>query len=216
MPKLSLDTRKLYKQLHMDISSLHWRASIVLSLYKKDPKNRAILTGVAPIFFERVLENDLYDAIVLNIARLLDPAVQGGHSNASLEKLVQEVDSIHPEVARQMQVHLTNLRQNLPSIENWRNKWACHRDYSTMLSLQTREVTALRPKYSSADIKYALVELAALMNVFESAFQDREVILPADFDIVDFQVSVPTAFHAFDGSDEIERLRHLVENEKPQ
>lgn len=211
MATLSIETRKLYKQLHMDISSLHWRASIVLKLYKESEQNRRTLANAAGSFFDRVLENDMYDAIVLNIARLLDPAHQGNHSNATLERLIEDIQPIKAALAAQVKLHLDNLRQNLPPMENWRNKWACHRDYPTMLALQTPTASPLRPRFTRDQLAYAMAELDAFLNDFESAFQDKEIILPAEKDIVPFQIPEPTVFRAFDASDEIDRMLKLLQ-----
>lgn len=206
MPDLPLEIRKLYKQLHMDVSTLHWRTSIVISLYKGNEQNVDVLRNAAPFLFHRVLPNDLYDSLVLNIARLLDPAQQGKFSNASLEKLINDIRPFDNDIAKKMGVHLENLRATLPSVEQWRNKWACHRDYDTMLALQTPTESALRPNFTVKHLEFAMLEMAAFLNLFEARFEDGAIVLPSGLDILNYKIPAPTDFTIFNAKAEVEQL----------
>lgn len=217
MTTLSIETRQLYHQIRQDVVSLHYQLSILLSLYRGGPHDTEVLEKIAGTFFHRVLYNDLTDAIVLNLARLLDPAEQRGNCNASLAMLISEIEHIEPKLAEQLKAHRNSLNPYRSDFDLWRNKWAAHRDYNTMIVQQTPTLLRtpsqheIRPHFNPEELKHALKELDSFMNLFESAFEDKIVVNPTNPIIPHVLIPSPTQYEVFDATDEIKKLIKAID-----
>jgi hypothetical protein len=212
MALLPIETRKLYKQIRQDVISLHHRWSIARKLYFESQENTDLLKQTAPLLFDRVLYNDMLDAMVLDLARLLDPAEQGKRVkriNASLEKLIKEVEEIQPTLAKELETHRNNVIHALPTLDTWRNKWAAHRDYAAMLAMQTPSLSALRPTLNRKQIDSALAELDLFMIAFQSVFHEKQIVNPSPNDVI-AMIDAPDPYNVFDATDETEKLLKII------
>lgn len=210
MARLSVKTKKLYWQIRQDTVSLHYRGSLIFGLFG-NRKKRKLLKAASPIVFDRVIYNDVLDAMVLDLARLLDPATQRGGKfvNASLAKLIEEVAPLSPGLARKLRARRNKMLRGLRKIDRWRDKWAAHRDYRTMLKMRTPSKATSRVRFNPAKIKAALVELDVFPNAFESVFEDKNVT-PRTADQANRLIPGVTDYSAFDATNEIESLVKIL------
>lgn len=208
MTTLTLETRKLYKQIRQDIISVHYRCCIFLKLYESQ-ENKDLLKQAAEILFRRVLYNDMLDAMVLDLARLLDRAQQGKHTNASLERLINEVQPIQPALAEELSERRENAINALPRLDYYRDKWAAHRDYAAMLAMQTPSPSALRPTLNPKQVASALAELDLFMIAFQSVFHEKQIVNPSPNDVI-AMIDAPNPHNVFDATDETEKLLRII------
>lgn len=212
MAKLSLTTKKLYWQIRQDTASLHYRGSLIFNIMGNGEKWE-VLKQSSPQLFDRILSNDLLDSMVLDLMRLLDPARTGRRSNATLEKLIEKVEPIQPVLAKQLKRHRKKMISQLRSMRRWRNKWAAHRDYNTMLIMRTPSRAKLRVRFNRDKVNAALKELVAFLNAFEDAFQDRN-FTPKNRDEAENIVPEVTDYSTFDATNEIESLLKLLKSKQ--
>jgi hypothetical protein len=171
-------------------------------------ENEDLLKQIAPALFDRTMKNDMLDAMVLDIGRLLDPASQNKNVNASLEKLINEVQSIEPELAKQLKEHRDTLIRDLPNFDIWRDKWAAHRDYDVMLKMRTQSRD--RPRFSRDHIVCALAGLDSFLNAFERVFGNKPIINPTAASDIEDLIPAPTQYTDFDATDEIEHFLNII------
>lgn len=94
------------------------------------PKRR----DIAPDFF-RMLSGLLYDAAILGVARLLDPAKQRGNNNMSLEAAIQACSWLDDSTKDRRADQLRRLRAKEPAkdIVEARNKLLAHADFDSVV-----------------------------------------------------------------------------------
>lgn len=166
------ELRKLYRSLRSDVIGINYRLLLLKQLYTSESTVRLLL-GVAKRFFI-VLRNDLLDAIMLAIGRLLDRAeTKRGkmtYCNASLKQLVEHVrfsdQSAHMDLVNKLEMILKELHSQFPRILDWRNKWAAHRDLKHVQSEDP-------PGTSLAEIEEFILLAGLFLNVFERVYADE-------------------------------------------
>lgn len=178
MDPLSIPIRQLYCQIREDVISLQVRWSVFRHLYDSGRETLDLLKQVSPGFFNRMLYNDLLDAMVLGFTRLVDPPATSRNMNASMEQLIINLGDLHPDLVKKLRSHLENVKIESEDLKNWRDKWAAHRDLRTTHTMRARplQITTRRPlRLNPQKVERALKELGLFLNEFESCFQDGEL-----------------------------------------
>ena len=94
--------------------------------------NKRSPAAVAPHFFN-MLYCLLFDASILEAAKLLDPPEQHGHKNICLKSVIRDADWLNDETRKQKLQTLCNIRKKyLEKIKNSRNKFLAHADYKAV------------------------------------------------------------------------------------
>src|SRR5438270_3135411 len=81
-PKLG----ELYSKLWNECVSLHWKWEEYVALFGTTPERIDLLNRSAPSFF-RVVQDTLWENILLHIARLTDPPQSVGKDNLTIRRL---------------------------------------------------------------------------------------------------------------------------------
>ena len=166
MSTLPQPTKELYHNIRAEVIGLHYRVKILRQLFTSQ-EIVDLLNKTAFRFFT-TLRYDLLDTIVLAINRLLDPAKTfNRYPNASLQQLIDQIDI--PENAAsvaKLRDTLCQIKCKSHRLENWRDKWAGHRDLDVLLG------NAPLPAISLVEVDEVLVLLQSFMNEFEETFQD--------------------------------------------
>lgn len=91
-------------------------------------KSHYASTAVAPDFF-RMLYGLLFDAAILEAAKLLDPPKQLGHENICLESVIQGAGWLNDETRKKTHRTLSDIRKKYSKkIKHSRNKFLAHAD----------------------------------------------------------------------------------------
>ena len=165
----SKSTRELYHSLRSDVIGIHYRLRVLRQLFTS--KETVDLLNKAAIRFFTTLKWDLFDIIAIAISRLTDPAKSSKrYHNASLQQLIDNLDpNTHTQLILSLTGILAQIKAKSPRIENWRKKWAAHRD------LEVLQGQAPKPAVSLPEIDEVLALIGKFMNEFERVFQDPRV-----------------------------------------
>lgn len=172
----------LYHGLYEEVTWLHAKWKQYRILFAESPERIELLNQVAGFFF-RVIQDVLWEDVVLHIARLTDPPRSNGKNNLTLFRLEGAV----PQHALSVEVATLVQRARLAAefARVWRNRRLAHRDLSLVIG---NDVTPL-PGISRAEVENALDGIRAVLNKIESHFFQSEA-----------------AFQEFSASDDAESL----------
>jgi len=173
---MGLDLGSIYNVLYNDVSWLHVKWGQYRQLFAKSERRIDVLNQAAGHFF-RLLQDALFENVLLDLSRLTDPVQTGSgrkaQQNLSLQRLPSVVpDSLRPEVAILVQGALDAC--SAPRI--WRNKTLAHRDLA--IALATAEDPL--PGISRADVEAALDAFRKLLNRLERHYCGSQVAYEID------------------------------------
>jgi hypothetical protein len=160
------DLGRLYSLLVDECSLLHLQWAEYKVLFGTSPGRIDLMNRAAPAFFSQ-LQNTLWEAIILHIARLMDPASSPGKGkeNATLLRLSQLVDSaIQPKI----DILLGVARAKCKFSQDWRNRHIAHRDLNLALNGNAKPLESV----SRLNVQSSLEAIAAVLNVIESHYRD--------------------------------------------
>lgn len=132
-------------------------------LYNNEDKSVIdLLNDIAPTFFWNI-EHAMFDDIVIRMAKILDPSVQGRNENYTLETMINECTD-NRSLYNKLKPLLDNAKDNFEKLKTYRNKELAHRDKNTYLS---EEKVNMVNENSLKIIKETLDSMILFMNVYE-------------------------------------------------
>lgn len=166
MAKIRNSTRELYRNIRSELTSIHYRLLLIKQLFTSEDTN-SLLNKTAKRFFT-TLKWDLFNTITIAISRLTDPAQSlGKHKNASLQQLM---DNLDPNSDQTLKNTLNDIfvlvKAKSSRIENWRKKWAAHRDLDVVQGSTPMPTTSLQ------EIDEVFTLIGDFLNEFEKVHQD--------------------------------------------
>jgi len=166
---ISKSTRELYSNIRSELIGIHYRVLLVRQLFTSQDTND--LLNKTAIRFFTTLKWDLMNTIAIAISRLTDPAKSfNKFKNASLQQIIDSLDSVaHSDLIRSLTDILAQIKAKSSRIENWRKKWAVHRDFDVVQGHTPMPATSL----NEIDEVFALI--AKFVNEFERVCQDQGV-----------------------------------------
>ena len=161
------DLQPLWTFLESEVIWLHGRWQIYRQIFGTNPKCIDIINEIARTFFwvlQRVLMND----VQLTLMKFADRPSTFGKDNATLEKLLTEVEQLpEPALAQDLRSALIQYRATCAKIKTRRHKDLAHFDLRTQLS----DKAVSLPNPSRAEIEEALSELRKFMNLFRVHYE---------------------------------------------
>jgi len=167
----SKSSRELYGNIRSELIGIHYRLLLIRQLFSSQDTND--LLNKTAIRFFNTLKWDLLNTISISISRLTDSAKSfNKYNNASLQQLISSLDSIsYPELFRSLRNILAQIKAKSSRIEDWRKKWAAHRDLDVVHGSAPKPVTSLN------EIDEVVSLIRKFLNEFEDVFQDGEINL---------------------------------------
>jgi hypothetical protein len=150
---------KIYYQLFNECASLHVKWHEFVTLYGTTEDEVTLLNSAAPRFFPMV-EDVLWEDIVLHIARLLDR----NRGTLSLERLPKLVAS---EIQIETQAAVAHLREQAQFAIAWRNNHIGHRNLESAIGPADAQVV---PAVSLAEVDAAIGGVDAVLNILEEHY----------------------------------------------
>ncbi len=134
------DLGPLYHALEDEVTWFHAKWLEYRKLFAKSEKRIELLNETAGFFF-RVVQDVLWDDVLLHIARLTDPAKHGRFENLTLPRLAKGFKNteIGPEFCQL--VDLVESRAEFA--REWRNRRIAHRDLPLALDLKAQPLPAI-------------------------------------------------------------------------
>lgn len=180
-PVLNGELGELYRALWQEVAGLHVRWAHFVGLFGTSEERIALLNASASSIF-RTVQDALWEALLLHLARLTDPPETARKPNLTIRRLVGAVANTPIEEA--VRVHTDAALSACEFARDWRNRRLAHRD----LDLATgKEAEPLAPTSRQA-VKLALGALSRLLNLisqhhlnyttrFEYGLEDAEVLV---------------------------------------
>jgi hypothetical protein len=151
------------------VVGIHYRVRVLRQLFTS--QETVDLLNKPAIRFFITLKWDLMDTIAITISRLTDPQKsRNKYLNASLPQLIDSIDAgARPQLVSSLKAIFTQIKAKSVRIENWRRKWAAHRD------LEVIQGKTPKPAMSLPEIDEVLALIRKFMNEYENACQDPRV-----------------------------------------
>lgn len=155
----------VYSDLWQQVAWLHVKWREFTALYGSKPERIQVLNESAPAFF-RLLQETLWEDVLLHIARLTDPAQVRGKANLSVQRLPQLISDgdVSASVSSSVALAVDAAR----FCRDWRNRHIAHRDLNLALG---RGATPLEVATRSK-VQQALTALADVLNAVAKPYLD--------------------------------------------
>ena len=122
---LGQDLGSLYHALYNEVTWLHAKWNQYRILFAESPARIELLNDVAGFFF-RVIQDVLWEDIVLHLARLTDPPQSVGKDNLTLLRLAEAVKE--PALSLEVKNLAEQAKAAADFARVWRNRHLAHRD----------------------------------------------------------------------------------------
>jgi hypothetical protein len=122
----------LFYSLWQEVAWVHLRWHEYVALYGDKPSRVALLNNSAPGFF-RIVQDTLWEATLLHIARLTDAPCSAGKSNLTIQRLHDEVRVRDANVAQRVKTLSDKAKVATEFCRDWRNRRIAHSDLSLAL-----------------------------------------------------------------------------------
>lgn len=163
----------IYSQLWQELAWLYRTWAEYVTLFGTKESRVMLLNSAAPAF-TRIVQDSLWDGIILHIARLTDPARSMGKHNLSIRALDEVVtdNTLKAKASPAMEKALNAA----DFCRDWRNRHLAHRDLH--LALRTGG-EPLKPA-SRLKVKEALSALSDVLNVFSRHYLGSTTLFDLD------------------------------------
>ena len=156
----------LFAELWHELTSLHLTWSEYRVIFATSPEQLKVANDAASGFFY-IVQKIMWEAILLNLARITDPAQSPGKKkNLTVAALAASVkQEIRPDVEKL----ILQATSHTDFARDWRNRYLAHRDLP--LALGDSEASHLKTA-SRASVTKALASLGELLNFVDRSYTD--------------------------------------------
>ncbi len=165
---LGPDLGPTFHRLMNECTWLHWKWGDYVALFGSNPERIELLNKAAGAFF-RVVQDSLWEDVLLHISRLTDPPKSAGKDNLSITRLPTLVV---PELRVEIDKLLSECLAASAFARDWRMRHIAHKDLALALELHGAEPLA---HASRLLVREALDALARLLNAVESHYLKSEL-----------------------------------------
>ena len=158
----------LYDALYNEVSWLHAKWNQYRILYAESRERVESLNRIAGFFF-RMIQNVLWEDVLMHIARLTDPPRSAGKDNLTLLRLSEALDE--PTLSAEVEILVEEAKKAALFARDWRNRRLAHTD----LKLALEDRAEPLPGVSRHNVEQALAAIAAVLNKIWAHFSRAEV-----------------------------------------
>ena len=159
---------RLFAQFFNECAWLHVKWGEFVVLFGTNPERIDLLNNAAGGFF-RIVQDALWENVLLHIARLTDRPNTTGKANLTLKRLPQLVSQ---ELKLDVEKRLSEVEQKAKFARDWRNRHIAHSDLA--LSLREKNLIPLASA-SRKHVRDVLEAIVTLLNTVESHYRGAEV-----------------------------------------
>ena len=171
--KMGAELGEFYSALWQDLAWIHAKWAEYIALFGTEPGRINLLNEAAPRFF-RVIEDSLWEDILLHLSRLTDSPRSMGKDNLSVRRLPMiaalQGSAVPIDALVATAVAATEFARD------WRNRKLAHGDLGLALGLPVQPLAAA----SRLAVKEALQSLVAVLNLLSQKFLDSETMFEVD------------------------------------
>ncbi|MGA3207421.1 MAG: hypothetical protein ABSE05_06315 [Syntrophales bacterium] len=165
--KLGDNLGSLFHELSNEVAWLYTKWEEYAELFGKTPARIDLLNQSAPMFF-RIVQDSLWENVLLHVARLTDPPKSSGKSNLSIQCLFGLVNK---EIQETISQQITDAKEKTNFCRDWRNRHIAHRDLKLAMGEQ---VEPLKPA-SRARVRQALESIAKVLNTISEYYMKSTI-----------------------------------------
>jgi AbiU2 len=147
---------KAYNALYNELAWLFIKWRQYEELFGKKPERIDLLNEAAPLFF-RLLQDTLWEDILLHVARLTDAVASRGKENLTVRQLPLLVE---PALQAETEALVKAAVEKAEFAADWRKRHIAHRDLKRVLAEKPDQLAPA----SRLKVKQVLESLAAIMN----------------------------------------------------
>lgn len=148
---------------------LHWKWEEFVTLFGSSPERIDLLNEIASAFF-RVVQDCLFEDVLIHLSRLTDPPKSSGKPNLSLRRLPPLVEV---ELRPRTEQLLADCMTKCTFARDWRMRRIAHSDLELALNAKNAIPLALASRKA---IKDALRAIAALLNFVQEHYTHSTVM----------------------------------------
>jgi hypothetical protein len=157
----------VYHALHNDVIWLHAKWLQFRQLYGTSSERLDILNQATGFFF-RVVEDVLWDDVLLHIARLTDPAKQGIYENLTLRRLPSLFND--PKLKSELTRLVNKLDTESEFARDWRNRRIAHSEFALAVNAAATPLLGA----SRQSVENVLELVRSILNVIRrKCFEDE-------------------------------------------
>ncbi len=163
----------LYDALWQEVAWLYGKWSEYVALFGTRESRVDLLNQAAPSFF-RIVQDSLWEDVLLHIARLTDPPKSAGKSNLTVRRLTSAIN--HPETKAAVTELIAKALLDSAFCRDWRNRRLAHRDLHFALA---RTAEPLQPA-SREKVDEVLRAVAGVLNAVANHYLDSTTFFDID------------------------------------
>jgi len=163
---LGTEFGQVYHSLHDELIWLYAKWLEYRKLYAASPERVELLNDAGPFFF-RVVQDVLWDDVLLHLARLTDSPKSAGKPNMTMKRLAGIVTD--PQLASAVEQLVGEAERLCGFARGTRHRHLAHRDFNLAVKSAGAGVDPLPPA-SRQDVDVAMAALAAVLNRIESHY----------------------------------------------
>ena len=160
----------VYSALWQEVSLIHVYWNEYVELFGTTAKRINLLNETAPSFF-RMLQDELWEMFLLQLARITDPPSSSGKRGSS-NLTIQALPALTSDL--KLKENLTKFIDEAIRLtafcRDWRNRRIAHRDLKLALEQPTLPLAAA----TRAQVKAALTAIAAVLNALDGHYSQSE------------------------------------------
>ncbi len=158
----------VYHALYNEVVWLHAKWLEYRKLFAHSPERINLLNDSSGFFF-RVIQDVLWEDIILHIARLTDPPQSTGKKNLTLLKLPECI--VDSGIVKNIESKIDTVRKNAAFARDWRNRRLAHRDLALALKSGSKQLQGVSRK----NVESALHSIDQVLNYLHTHYFDGEV-----------------------------------------
>jgi len=159
------DLGKIFHALWQEVAWLFAKWGEYVELFGTKPSRIELVNKASPLFFG-IVQDSLWEDVILSIARLTDPPKTAGKENLTIRRLPELVTSVDLKTGLDQLIQFSI--QATDFCRDWRNRRIAHRDLQ--LAIESG-ITPLK-KASRKRIKDALLSIVNVLNAVTLHYQD--------------------------------------------
>ena len=158
-----------FYELYRKLVELHILWQQYCQLFGEGPDVVDLLNRTAGLFF-KIVQNELWDSVLLGISRMTDPAINGANKNLTIQSLPHFIRD--PTLRVKIQEFCTSAISKAEFARKHRNKRIAHQDHNYLSNRSSNPLVGI----SKAHVETMLAELRVVMNCIDNHFRGSTVM----------------------------------------
>jgi hypothetical protein len=163
----------IFDALLYEVYWVHDKWNEYVTLFATNDKRIELMNESAPAFF-RTVQDTLWEAVLLHICRITDPAKSAGKKNLTLKRLENNLE--RSPIAHPVRELVTLASDSSDFARDWRNRTLAHKDLELSLKKDVKPLA----EASRIAINKSLESIYAVINLVSTHYLDTEYDFSSD------------------------------------